>query len=429
MMFEVIMPKLGLTMETGTIERWLKKEGDKIEEGDILFEVMTDKVSLEVESYNSGVLRKVMHFEGEEVPVTEVVAYIGGADEKIPDTSIKPIGSLKNIETSSNLELKEDDKTIKAESKDNNVKNAEIEKNIPVNKKIFITPLARKIARELNIDFKVIDIKGSGPRNRIIKDDILKYHDAAEEKKKVESISPVQTTGVAGNTAGSVFKLKGIRKIIADKMVLSKQTIPHIIISAVADVSELMILKEKMQKKAEELFQVKLTYTDFILKSAAMALRENIRLNSTLVDETAMIYDEINMGIAVAGEKGLIVPVIFNTDKLSIISIAKKRIELINKIKKNTISIDEISGGTFTVSNLGMYRVRSFTAIINPPQTVILTIGEIYKNLVMDEEKNIKQEYLMNLSVAVDHRIIDGYDGAKYLQTLLSYLENPYFIY
>ena len=125
----------------------------------------------------------------------------------------------------------------------------------------------------------------------------------------------------------------------------------------------------------------------------------------------------------------MIVPVIFNTDKLSIISIAKKRIELIDKIKKNTISIDEISGGTFTVSNLGMYRVRSFTAIINPPQTVILTIGEIYKNLVMDEEKNIKQEYLMNLSVAVDHRIIDGYDAAKYMQTLLSYLENPYFIY
>jgi pyruvate dehydrogenase E2 component (dihydrolipoamide acetyltransferase) len=427
-MFEVIMPKLGLTMETGTIEKWLKKEGDKIGEGDILFEVMTDKVSLEVESYNSGILRKIMHFEGDEVPVTEVVAYIGSIDEKIPDTSAKIGGSLKSSKTSLNKELIDDKKTINAGSKDNNIKILEIEKKIPSNKKIFITPLARKIARELSIDYKFTGIKGSGPRNRIIKDDILKYYSSAAKKKKIESISAISAAGMAENTAGSVFKLKGVRKIIADKMVLSKQTIPHIIISAVANVSELILLKEKMQKKADELFQVKLTYTDFILKSAAAALRENIRLNSTLVDETATIYDEINMGIAVAGEGGLVVPVIFNTDKLSIISIAKKRIELIGKVKNNTLGIDEISGGTFTVSNLGMYRVRSFTAIINPPQTAILTIGEIYKNLVMDEEKNIKQEYFMNLSVAVDHRVIDGYDGAKYMQTFLNYLENPYFI-
>jgi pyruvate dehydrogenase E2 component (dihydrolipoamide acetyltransferase) len=427
-MFEVIMPKLGLTMETGTIEKWLKKEGDNIEEGDILFQVMTDKVSLEVESYNSGVLRKIIHFEGEEVPVTKVVAYIGSLDEDIPDISAKTDSSLKKIKAGPEQRLIEDNKDAEDE---NQIISAGIEgigKNIQVNKKVFITPLARKKARELNIDYKHILIKGSGPRNRIVKNDILRYYSESAGKKKAADDTPVPALDITKNTAGSVFKINGIRKIIADKMVLSKQTIPHIIISAVANVSELIMLKEKTQKKADELFQVKLTFTDFILKSAAAALRENIKLNSTLADDTATVYNEINIGMAVAGEKGLIVPVIFNADNMSIVSIAKKRTELIEKVKNNTLGIDEISGATFTVSNLGMYRVRSFTAIINPPQTAILTIGEIYKNLTMDEEENIRQEYFMDLSVAVDHRIIDGYDAAKYMQSLLNYLENPYFL-
>jgi len=428
-MFEVIMPKLGLTMETGKIERWIKNEGDTIEEGDILFEVMTDKVSLEVESYNNGILKKITHFAGEEVPVTEVVAYIGNADEKIPDILSKTDSTLKTIQASPDQKIKEDEIINELEVEDSNLTKSEIGKNITVNKKIFITPLARKTARELGVDYKSIYIKGSGPRNRIVKNDIINYKSAASEANKKSEGTPVTLpAGMIGNTASSVFKLGGIRKIIADKMVLSKQTIPHITITAVANVTELVLLKDKLQKKADELFKVKLTYTDFILKSAAMALRENIKLNSTLVGETVTIYDAINIGMAVAGEKGLIVPVIFNADKISVASIAKKRIELIDRVKNNTISIDEISGATFTVSNLGMYRVRSFTAIINPPQTAILTIGEIYKNLVMDEENKISQEYLMNLSVAVDHRVIDGYDGAKYMQTFLSYLENPYFI-
>ena len=428
-MFEVIMPKLGLTMETGKIERWIKKEGDTIEEGDILFEVMTDKVSLEVESYNNGILKKITHFAGEEVPVTEVVAYIGNADEKIPEILSGTGSTLKPTQISQDQKIKEDDKTIKPEIEDSNLINSETGKNISVNKKIFITPLARKTARALGIDYKSIYIKGSGPRSRIVKNDIINYQSAVSEvNKKAESTPVVLSAGIIGNTASSVFKIEGIRKIIADKMVLSKQTIPHITITGVANVTELVLLKDNLQKKAYELFQVKLTYTDFILKSAAMALRENNKLNSTLVGETVTIYDAINIGMAVAGEKGLIVPVIFNADKISVASIAKKRIDLIDRVKNNTINIDEITGATFTVSNLGMFHVRSFTAIINPPQTAILTIGEVYKNLVMDEKNKISQEYLMNVSVAVDHRVIDGYDAAKYMQTFLGYLENPYFL-
>lgn len=427
-MFEVIMPKLGLTMETGTIEKWLKKEGDNVDEGDILFEVMTDKVSVEVESYNCGILKKIIRFEGEEVPVTEVVAYIGNTDEKISDL-ISNGNSFKNTEINISQGKEEIIKSDLAKSNEKNIKVEDLEKSLALNKKLFITPLARKKAKELGIDYKTAEIKGSGPRNRIVKDDIIKHSAIIENNKKAEGLasSRIDNRENYKNKVNSVFKLKGTRKIIAEKMVLSKQTIPHIIISSVANVSELIILKEKIQKKANELFHVKITYTDFILKSAAMALRENINMNSALSDETVTIFDDINIGLAIASEKGLIVPVIFNTDRLSIIAIAKKRIELIGKAKQNTLDIEDITGATFTISNLGMYRVRSFTAIINPPQSSILTIGEIYKNLAMDENNNIKQEYFMDLSVAVDHRIIDGFDGAKFMQNLLNYLENPYF--
>ena len=172
-MFEVIMPKLGLTMETGTIEKWLKKEGDNVDEGDILFEVMTDKVSVEVESYNCGILKKIIRFEGEEVPVTEVVAYIGNTDEKISDL-ISNGNSFKNTEINISQGKEEIIKSDLAKSNEKNIKVEDLEKSLALNKKLFITPLARKKAKELGIDYKTAEIKGSGPRNRIVKDDIIK---------------------------------------------------------------------------------------------------------------------------------------------------------------------------------------------------------------------------------------------------------------
>lgn len=421
-MHEVIMPKLGLTMETGTIEKWLKKEGDVIEEGDILFEVMTDKVSLEVESYNSGILRKIIHFEGEEVPVTDIVAYIGGADEKIPET--EPDAKISQKE----LSIKKiKDINIQDKNSDSN----KISEKSHSDKKVFITPLARKKAKELEIDYKTVEINGSGPRGRILQDDIIKYNESELRQEKSRSILPIGSE-ISGNYQNIVlrsFRLRGIRKIIADKMTISNQTIPHIIISAVADVNELMILKGKIQKKALDLFQVKLTFTDFIIKAAAMALRENIGLNSKIAEEEVSILEDINIGIAVSSENGLVVPTILRTDTLSLIEIAKRRTEIIEKARNNNLLFDDLSNGTFTISNLGMFRVRSFTAIINPPQSSILSVGEIYKDIFFDENENIKAGNFMNLSIAVDHRIIDGADAAKFIQSLLGYLENPYFVF
>ncbi len=417
-MFEVIMPKLGLTMETGLIEKWLKKEGDKVEEGDILFEVMTDKVSLEVESYNKGILRKILRVEGEEVPVTEVVAYIGEADEEMPD---KKEASLS-------------DKASAAEEKTDTTKEEKVERAGPApqeeqaetsKKKIFITPLAKKKAKELGIDYVQEAIKGSGPRGRIVKEDILSLARSARPQAPL-SKGP---DGLGALPAiYSVTDLKGTRKIIANKMTLSKQTIPHIIISAVANVSDLKLLREKANIHAGNLFGLKITYTDYIIKAASLALRSNIGLNSSLSEDKMRIYDDINIGLAVASDDGLVVPVIYQADSLCLTSIAQRRAEIIEKAKKKSLKMQDISGGTFTISNLGMYRIRSFTAIINPPQSSILTIGEIYKDTFVDEDDNIGVGHFMNLSVAVDHRIVDGADAAKFMHALVQLIENPFIL-
>ncbi|MBM3701740.1 MAG: 2-oxo acid dehydrogenase subunit E2 [Actinobacteria bacterium] len=404
-MHEVIMPKLGLTMESGKIEKWHKKEGDKVEIGEVLFEVMTDKVTLEVESYNSGILRKILRTEGEEVPVTEVIAYIGERDEEIPQAE-----SELAAEDKKKVEVK------KAEEA------AEKVKEVPgiSGEGVKISPLARKTAKEIGIDYKSERIAGSGPGGRIVKEDIIAY---SKKKGKAlgEEAAPVTTKGI---TVKSSSPLEGIRKVIAERMSYSKSNIPHIVLNAKADATQLIDLREKFKEKILEKYGIKITYTDFILKSTAVALRENLEVNSTFSDGNYIIYDDVNIGVAVSLEGGLIVPIIFDCDKLGILNIAKKRIELVGKARDGRLSLEEISNGTFTVTNLGMYGIRSFSPIINPPQAAILAVGEIYTEPAVVNGK-IKPESFIDLSVSCDHRIIDGMIGAKFLRRIVELIENP----
>ena len=404
-MHEVIMPKLGLTMESGKIEKWHKKEGDKVEIGEVLFEVMTDKVTLEVESYNSGILRKILRTEGEEVPVTEVIAYIGERDEEIPQAE-----SELAAEDKKKVEVK------KAEEA------AEKVKEVPgiSGEGVKISPLARKTAKEIGIDYKSERIAGSGPGGRIVKEDIIAY---SKKKGKAlgEEAAPVTTKGI---TVKSSSPLEGIRKVIAERMSYSKSNIPHIVLNAKADATQLIDLREKFKEKILEKYGIEITYTDFILKSTAVALRENLEVNSTFSDGNYIIYDDVNIGVAVSLEGGLIVPIIFDCDKLEITGIAKKRIELVGKARDGRLNLDEISNGTFTVTNLGMYGIRSFSPIINPPQAAILAVGEIYTEPAVVNGK-IKPESFIDLSVSCDHRIIDGMIGAKFLRRIVELIENP----
>jgi len=462
-MHEVIMPKLGLTMETGKIEKWVKKEGDKVEEGDILFEVMTDKVSLEVESYNSGILKKILREEGEEVPVTEVVAYIGEEGEEVPDkatsSSAGPKVEEKDVEVEEEpkgvIEIDKEAITEKKGpvkisplarriAKDAGVDISKIEgtgpggrivkedvenfissaEEAPVEeKRKKISPLAKKTAREMGIDFKTEPIKGTGPGGRIVKEDILDYAKASKEATKAKEEVPSEAAKGTIKIS-SEQELKGMRKIIAERMSYSKQNIPHILLTAVADMDNLISLRERFKDKIQAAHDVKITYTDFIVKIIASALRSNLHINSSLQEGKHIIYDDINVGLAVAVKEGLIVPTLYNTDKMGIIEIASKRQELVDKAKQGKLQIDEISNGTITISNLGMFGIRSFTAIINPPQGAIFSIGEIFKAPVVQGDKiNIRSQ--MNITIAVDHRIIDGAVAARFLSEVVDLIQNP----
>lgn len=404
-MHEVIMPKLGLTMESGKIEKWHKKEGDKVKAGEVLFEVMTDKVTIEVESYDSGILRKILRAEGEEVPVTEVVAYIGEEDEEIPQAELELAAEdKKKVEVKKAEEAAEKVKEVSGISGEG----------------VKISPLARKTAKEIGMDYKSEKIAGSGPGGRIVKEDIIAYSKKKGKARKEEA-APVTTTGI---TIKSSSPLEGIRKVIAERMSYSRSNIPHIVLNAKADATQLIVLREKFKEKILKKHGIKITYTDFILKSTAVALRENLKVNSTFSDGNYIIYDDVNVGVAVSLEGGLIVPIIFDCDKLEILNIAKKRIELVGKAREGKLSLEEISNGTFTVTNLGMYGIRSFSPIINPPQAAILAVGEIYTEPAVVNGK-IKPESFIDLSVSCDHRIIDGMIGAKFLRRIVELIENP----
>ena len=478
-MHEVIMPKLGLTMETGVIEKWHKKEGDKVEAGEVLFEVMTDKVSLEVEAYNSGIVRKIIRAEGEEVPVTEVIAYIGSADEAIPEASAGKITTPETLEAKDTIPA-----VVSTQVQQGKIKISPLARNIAENKgidiskiigtgpggrivkedveaylpkpaavggteiteRLKISPLAKAIAKEMGIDYLKEPIIGTGPGGRIVKEDITafaeKLKSSAGAQRTATSATPsiaipgaaatTITTQVAGAApaAGSQLKvksttpLKGIRKVIADRMTLSMTTIPHITLTIVVEVDNLIKLRERLKGKIYERFGAKITYTDFIIKASASVLAEQSVINSSLQENNHIIYDDINIGLAVATDAGLIVPTIYNADKISLYDIAKKRVELIEKSKQGKLTMVEITNGTFTISNQGMLGIRTFTAIINPPQAAIMMVGEIYVATAVVDGR-IEPKSFIEISLAVDHRIIDGAVAAIFLQKFGEYIKNP----
>lgn len=495
------MPKLGLTMETGVIEKWNKKEGDKVEAGEVLFEVMTDKVSLEVEAYQSGYLRKILKHEGEEVPVTQVIAYIGDKDEEIPEPGVAVKADKEEVS-----EQKKDEKLIEqaphilkeeqATSDSARIKISPLARNIAESKgvditkitgtgpggrivkedidnylksiegqavslkaevaqqpsvglisreegRIKISPLARSTAKELGIDYTREPIKGTGPEGRIVKEDVLAY----AKFRKAETVSQTAQAGAqagaeagvraeiapavsaAGSPAGapkikSTAPLKGIRKVIAERMAYAAQNIPHITMTSVMNVDTLVDLREKIKDKVLEKYSTKITYTDFIIKAAATVLAEQPIINSSFQDSNHIIYEDINVCVAVDTEAGLIVPTIYNCDKISLFDIARKRAELVDKAKQGKLSIEEITNGTFTISNLGMFGIRTFTAIINPPQGAILIVGEVYEAPSFISGR-VEPKKFVEISIAVDHRIIDGADGSRYLYRLKELVENP----
>ncbi|MCD6155749.1 MAG: 2-oxo acid dehydrogenase subunit E2 [Candidatus Atribacteria bacterium] len=402
---KVIMPKLGLTMEEGVINKWLVKEGDRVEKGDPLFEVATDKVNMEVEAPASGVVLKILYPEGSTVPITKTVAYIGEEGEEIPSEeeatgeAAAEVAEKESREEAQEKPVSQKESTFTVEAKDG--------------KRLKVSPLAKRLAMEHGIDLTTV--VGTGPGGRIIKRDIEKV--LAERRAKTEET-------VSRPATSKTVPLTRMRKIIAQRMLQSMQSKPHFFLTREVRADELVAFREKLLPLVEKRTGYRVSYTDILVKIVARVLEEFPEINAYFLDEEVQFNEQINIGIAVALDEGLVVPVLRDANRKSITSIVKEMNELVQKARKGKLLPEDLEGGTFTISNLGMFGVDSFTAIINPPQSAILACGAIRRKPYFDG-KEIIPAYLWNLTLSCDHRIIDGATAAKFMSTLISFIEDP----
>lgn len=400
---KVIMPKLGLTMEEGVINKWLVKEGDQVEKGDPLFEVATDKVNMEVEAPSSGTVLKILYPDGATVPITQIVAYLGEAGEEVPEEETK--------EEVVEKEGKEEGEKITAQVSAPSAQEAPPEE-VATEERVKASPLARRLAKEYQLELS--QIKGSGPGGRIVKEDV---EQAYRERQKL-SVEEVPAPGRAR------LPQSRMRKVIAQRMLESVQTKPHFFLTQEIWAGELVKTREKLLPLVEKKTGFRVSYTDIIVKLVARALEEFPLMNAYLVEGELEINPEVNIGVAVALEDGLIVPVVKEASKKSLAQISEEISQLAEKARAGKLSPEEISGGTFTISNLGMYGVDVFQAIINPPELAILACGAIKKKPYYNG-REIVPDWMINLTLSADHRVVDGASAAQFMSFLKTLIENP----
>ncbi|CDO03527.1 Dihydrolipoyllysine-residue acetyltransferase component of pyruvate dehydrogenase complex [Oceanobacillus picturae] len=437
---EIFMPKLSSTMEVGTLLQWFKKEGEEVEVGEPLFEIMTDKINIEVESYEEGILLKKYNEVDDEVPVNAIVGYIGEANESVPDSP--PIPGSDDNETAEQAEQE----TVYVSEQ-----NEKVERE--AGGKVRATPAARRVSREQGVSLE--NVNGSGPKGRIHAADV----EASSEKvtprrhtplagKVAEnegvSLGSVQGTGANGKitksdvlsaSSGQIetsnqeplerVKLKGLRKAVADKMLESARSIPHVTLTAEVDMSATVEVRKSLLPIIEKQTGYRLSYTEIIMKATAHVLGNHKKLNAALIDNEIVFNKSVNLGLAVAVESGLIVPSVPNVQDKGLAELTVASKELGAKARENKLKPAEMTGSTFTISNLGMYAIEGFTPIINPPETAILGVGRMAdKPVVVD--KSIEIRPIMVLSLSFDHRVIDGAPAAAFLTELKERLENPF---
>lgn len=404
---EVRMPQLGLTMEEGTISKWLKQEGDKVNVGDVLVEITTDKLSNEIESEAEGVLLKIVAQEGEDIPVKGLIAIIGEEGEKI--------------------DLSEDSAPEETEEvKEETPEKSEVPKESSAAKtgRIKASPLAKKTAIDLGISLD--GLTGSGPGGRIRQKDVLEADENRKSKmatQKAESFQkPAEISAVQVENSDIVTPLTNMRKVIGSRMQANKQVAPHVTLTTEVNVDKTVELRSKLNAKNTD---VRFSYTDILVKMTAAALRKYPIMNSSITEDSFIIHDKINIGVAVALDEGLIVPVVRDADRKGLKAITAETKDLIAKARANTLLPDEMSGATFTISNLGGYDINGFTPIINLPESAILGVGKIERKPVVNENDEIVPASLMVLSLSFDHRVVDGATAAEFLKNLKGYLEDP----
>jgi pyruvate dehydrogenase E2 component (dihydrolipoamide acetyltransferase) len=390
MAIQILMPKIGLTMSEGKVVEWNKREGEWVEKGEVLFVFETEKVTFEVEAPQSGFLAKILVQVDETVPIGSVVGFLVEKEgEKVEIAAERPKALLEER------------------------KEMAVEIRTPPSERIRATPLARKMAEEYGLDLRKICGSGSGGRIRRI--DIEK----ALQTKGPEPIQRVE--------AEKLVKLTSMRRIIAQKMLASKIETAQTYMSNTIDATRILEARERLQPVIEKITGVRLTITDILMKITASAISLHPVINTRWSQEGILWFEPVHMGMAMALEEGLIVPVIWDIGKKSLSEIAKVRAELVEKGKKRMLTPDDMRGSTFTFSSLGMYGVEEFTAIINQPESAILAVGSILdKPVAINKEIVIRP--VMKMTLSYDHRVIDGAKAAQFMKTLKELMEDPILI-
>ena len=423
----VTMPKLGLTMNTGVVSQWKKKEGEPVRKGEILMVVATDKLTFDVESPSEGVLLKVLVPEGKDVPVGEVLAYVGAAGETVagaaPETpAAAPAAEEKKAAAPSEV------------------------RSAPAGG-IRATPLARKTAREAGIDLSLV--AGSGPSGRIVRKDVDAAAASGGGAVKASPVAAKMAAELGVDMAsmrkdGRVMKedvlraaavpeaedvripLTPMRKVIAERMSLSNATVPSVTYTLEADFSALVAFRNKVKDEASKK-GVKISYNHILMKICAAALKENPLANASFEGDAIVMHGNVNIGLAVSVEGGLLVPNVKAVQSKSLLRIAEETEQLVEQARNGSLTLDAMQGGTFTITNLGMFGMQSFTPIVNPPEACILGVNAIVeKPVVVNGEIVVRP--MSALCLVADHRILDGAEAARFLARIKEFVENPWLL-
>jgi pyruvate dehydrogenase E2 component (dihydrolipoamide acetyltransferase) len=418
MAIEILMPALSPTMKEGNLAKWLKKEGDLVEAGEIIAEIETDKAIMEVEAVDEGVIAKILVAEGtKNVKVNDLIAIIAeegenrqDAIDQIQNAAVKDESIAQDVKVEKSEEVSAENVT-EAPNQDKTISQAEGESN-----RVFASPLARRIAKQENIN--ISDIQGSGPRGRIIKSDVE------------NSIS--QSQNLSSNFISNrdiEMPITHMRKIIAERLVESKQQVPHFYLDIECIVDKLLDVRADINSSATLCEngkpEFKISINDMLIKASALALFKNPKVNSAWYGDKIIQFGNVDISVAVAIDDGLMTPIVKNANQKSLIQISSEVKDLVKKAKSQKLKPEEYQGGGFSISNLGMYSIKSFYAIINPPQSCILSIGNTRTIPMYDKNDNLEKKQIMNVSLSCDHRVVDGATAAIFLSTFKQFVENP----
>jgi pyruvate dehydrogenase E2 component (dihydrolipoamide acetyltransferase) len=437
----VIMPKMGDAMEEGTLLKWLKSEGDEVSTGDPIAEIETDKVTLELEAEDSGTLAQLIASEGQDIPVGEAIAFIAGEGEEVPERGDgaaqeaegEAEGGEAQAQTATETEAPEEEEAAEQPQEDGGAAGR-------ADGHFRASPIVRRLAEENNLDLS--QIEGSGPAGRIVERDVRAAIESGTAQKtdgraeqaeapaqaapatEVQGFQPARVPEPTGAPGTQLVEPTRMMQVIAERMTEAKQHIPHFYATVEVRMDAAMALRKQLNAQLEE-EGLKLSVNDLVMKACAVALRNYPNLNALWTSKGVELHETVDMAMAVALDAGLITPVIRDVGGKGLATISREAKDLATRAREGGLKPEEYQGGTITVSNMGMFGVESFTAIINPPQAAIIAVSSIEKRPSYDENGEVVPGSFMKLTLSADHRIANGRDGALYMSEVKKVLENP----